>query len=621
MLHPGIEREMTNQNLSLESLYQAIVDSDPGASMKGISYEYSLNNELDPTWWVFIPFGGWQSGSIVPPNPPSPSPLEDGFNRTVASAGTDRLFIDITHLDRANSQFSDAIVGELISAINSVPPSVAPVIRYLQGYAPGATPTPMNDGLVRALFNNQDSITNTNAMLYFGAYSPSFHLSVPGQDSLTGFWTSIDDLLDDAFRLLTKKIVKVDASVARQFETIKGSMKVWIRQLLIWIQIPQVSWNHTKIVAANGRALMTGGGNYWAEYTTGSTWLFDLQMRIRGDAATAAHHMCDYMWTYLANKPPTDTSSVTLGCNLKSPIEHFTKQAAPLFQGSAPSNPGSVAALSVGNIGNWPIVGGYPVLPINAIRDFLATMIGAISAKHGKGGLDAGVVVQEVLGDDSQLFQNAMQGLGISRAAWASRAVRNLAIGRSSTVLRLAQQKLAMDDLLQVPGFQRLVDEFNKTTDCHWDGFIWPYDTLVALGQGVAAMNRNPQTHGVQLITSYYSRTEGYQNPVSDAEFLLKLVAVMNAMRLSGAISFDGDAELVVNKIVHCRRIAASQPKAKHACHCKLVVADDSVVYIGSDNAYPAYCEEHGLWVGDQSSIDDLITNYWNGLWEFAQPQ
>ncbi|MGC2234929.1 MAG: hypothetical protein WA584_02040 [Pyrinomonadaceae bacterium] len=55
--------------------------------------------------------------------------------------------------------------------------------------------------------------------------------------------------------------------------------------------------------------------------------------------------------------------------------------------------------------------------------------------------------------------------------------------------------------------------------------------------------------------------------------------------------------------------------------HSKMVIVDDSLCYIGSDNAYPSFNQEFGIWIDDQPSIQSLITNYWDGLSLFINNQ
>jgi phosphatidylserine/phosphatidylglycerophosphate/cardiolipin synthase-like enzyme len=60
--------------------------------------------------------------------------------------------------------------------------------------------------------------------------------------------------------------------------------------------LPCISWNHAKLLAAHGKTVMTGGGNYWHEYGDNQHLVNDIQARVKGDAAISAHTYCDYFW-------------------------------------------------------------------------------------------------------------------------------------------------------------------------------------------------------------------------------------------------------------------------------------------------------------------------------------
>lgn len=52
--------------------------------------------------------------------------------------------------------------------------------------------------------------------------------------------------------------------------------------------------------------------------------------------------------------------------------------------------------------------------------------------------------------------------------------------------------------------------------------------------------------------------------------------------------------------------------------HSKIVCVDDRMLYIGSDNAYPSYNEEHGAWIEDEAEVGRWKTKFWNGMWDRA---
>jgi len=75
----------------------------------------------------------------------------------------------------------------------------------------------------------------------------------------------------------------------------------------------------------------------------------------------------------------------------------------------------------------------------------------------------------------------------------------------------------------------------------------------------------------------------------------------------------------LVDKRFHVGRIMNDAPP--HLCHAKNICVDRDldghrVMYIGSDNTYPTYNEEHGVWVQDKKAIDRWRDDFWEGLWQ-----
>jgi phosphatidylserine/phosphatidylglycerophosphate/cardiolipin synthase-like enzyme len=72
----------------------------------------------------------------------------------------------------------------------------------------------------------------------------------------------------------------------------------------------------------------------------------------------------------------------------------------------------------------------------------------------------------------------------------------------------------------------------------------------------------------------------------------------------------------VIHNRLHVKRIINND--GEHFCHSKVVMVDDKLMYIGSDNAYPSYNEEHGVWVGHEDTIKNWKRDYWDGLWDWC---
>lgn len=58
------------------------------------------------------------------------------------------------------------------------------------------------------------------------------------------------------------------------------------------------------------------------------------------------------------------------------------------------------------------------------------------------------------------------------------------------------------------------------------------------------------------------------------------------------------------------------QKKAHVNNHSKVVCVDDKLLYIGSDNIYPSYNEEHGVWIDDDATIKAWKEKIWTELWD-----
>ena len=86
--------------------------------------------------------------------------------------------------------------------------------------------------------------------------------------------------------------------------TVKSINPDKIINYLVKDGLRSISWNHGKVMAVNGKVVMTGGCNYWNAYAVedldGQKKLdhniVDHQAKVAGDAAVSAHKWADYFW-------------------------------------------------------------------------------------------------------------------------------------------------------------------------------------------------------------------------------------------------------------------------------------------------------------------------------------
>lgn len=69
------------------------------------------------------------------------------------------------------------------------------------------------------------------------------------------------------------------------------------------------SWNHAKIVAVDGKTLLVGGENLWADKYLERGPVFDLNMKINGPAVFYAHRFADKIWESVCGYRKFDSMS------------------------------------------------------------------------------------------------------------------------------------------------------------------------------------------------------------------------------------------------------------------------------------------------------------------------
>jgi len=66
-----------------------------------------------------------------------------------------------------------------------------------------------------------------------------------------------------------------------------------------------VSWNHAKIIAVDGKHLWTGGHNFWDDHYLKNDPVNDLSLEMEGGVAKDAHRFANQQWGYIAKKQAT----------------------------------------------------------------------------------------------------------------------------------------------------------------------------------------------------------------------------------------------------------------------------------------------------------------------------
>jgi phosphatidylserine/phosphatidylglycerophosphate/cardiolipin synthase-like enzyme len=110
------------------------------------------------------------------------------------------------------------------------------------------------------------------------------------------------------------------------------------------------SWNHAKIVAADGREAIVGGHNLWHADYLGFAPVHDLSMRVTGPAAGEAHAFLDLLWDWAGRQlaAPSEIGSIHAIRWVGSRLE---PAGPPPSVALAAQPSGSIPALAIGRLG------------------------------------------------------------------------------------------------------------------------------------------------------------------------------------------------------------------------------------------------------------------------------
>ncbi|MEI6238827.1 MAG: hypothetical protein WCR51_00420 [Planctomycetia bacterium] len=114
------------------------------------------------------------------------------------------------------------------------------------------------------------------------------------------------------------------------------------------------SWNHAKIVAADGREALVGGHNLWHADYLGFAPVHDLSMRVTGPAAGEAHSFLDLLWDWAGRQiaAPSEIGSIHA---IRWAGGRVEPAGPPPTVALAAAPAGPIPALAVGRLGTGVI--------------------------------------------------------------------------------------------------------------------------------------------------------------------------------------------------------------------------------------------------------------------------
>lgn len=344
------------------------------------------------------------------------------------------------------------------------------------------------------------------------------------------------------------------------------SMRIYVTDIASSI----ASWNHSKIVVADGRVALGGGHNMWDAHYLGTDPVFDVSMRLEGSAALHAQDYADNLWNYAAWRQ----AHLVHWASAKVVDTDRLYHAA--YRPDASGGPCRIEAgvlpppqLYADLRGSFPApaAGSVPVLALGRGGNIRSSYILPTLYSH--------------LAPFSEPSDDALVEL----------------LDMAKTSIRLSQQALRSPFWLQNPPLMRAL--------------------AGALARGVdidiVLSNPGAVAGGLGRLEAPY----GGDAPAAVNAMLLQ------ALRRQG-LNVPAAAALLAQRL----RVASFRygPEARYPDgsaipnHAKTLVVDDTVFYIGSQNLYPANLAEFGWLVEDATLAADYVARYWQPVWQAAFP-
>jgi phosphatidylserine/phosphatidylglycerophosphate/cardiolipin synthase-like enzyme len=331
-----------------------------------------------------------------------------------------------------------------------------------------------------------------------------------------------------------------------------------------------VSWNHSKIIAVDGKYLLQGGHNVWDPHYLQHNPVRDLTMEAEGQVAQDGHIFCNRMWKFVEKK---DRLTIT---------RHRAPDWMPM------------AYKSRVGICRWPP-------EIEAKEEYPPTYVRPSDSMPLSEALEQGLLPMITCGRYGSLH-HCGDNANPSDSAFVA-------------MLDSAQKsiKMSLQDLgpIAIPLGGR---------PCAVPGTGWPEKYVDAIGRAIYERGVD-----VEIVLSYpnsipsnLGMTEAnYGNGWTCDDVAAEIVKSMKGIpdyderRLAGLVGIN----LRVAYIRSSKGTADWPDKKAEGNHAKFFIVDDAAYYVGSQNLYVADLAEWGVIVDSAAQTQKVLEEYWNRVW------
>jgi phosphatidylserine/phosphatidylglycerophosphate/cardiolipin synthase-like enzyme len=330
------------------------------------------------------------------------------------------------------------------------------------------------------------------------------------------------------------------------------------------------SWNHAKIVAADGVRAVVGGHNQFSRDYLGVNPVNDVSMRLTGTAARHAQDFANSMWVYgqwVRDGVPQWDRDWNLYIQL-----YMSAYKPASANGPSQIQPGQLPAKTLYNnrAVNFPTLRDHGSVPILAV---------------GRGADTKSAYLVPTPGSYKRLFNEPADEAIVKLISLAQRTIRmSLQSFQLSGgwVARWNPEVLgAMAEALSRGVTIRVVTS-NPGAVAGGDGDNYGADP--------------PSTVNAEIVSTMVERLGLLQD---QAEQIASQRLSIATFRYSADPAYPGNVPI--------------------SNHAKTVIVDDAAFYIGSQNMYTCDLNEFGYIVEDAATAQAYVNLYWNPLWNWSK--
>lgn len=331
------------------------------------------------------------------------------------------------------------------------------------------------------------------------------------------------------------------------------------------------SWNHSKIIAVDGRTSIVGGHNMWeAAYGQVENPISDLTMRLEGQAAKSAHTFADLLWAFTCRWSDGVVNS-TFYVDLVS--TQASGDICPVeFTAPAVSYSGNASVLALGGLGfGMDVPGGQQG--------------GLADADDSKA--DCSWFFADYVNDNKEYTVANPEEEGLR--AFINSATDSVFISQQDLIAPCA------------PPF----------ANSYYDARL--FDVLAdKLNQGVK----------VQIVVSTPGAKQSLLAPYSNMKKMTEISDILIRKIKQRASVSESQAKAVMCQSLQLAPLRIASGVGTWANgnsignHSKTIAVDGAAFYIGSKNLYPATLQDFGYIVEDVDAANEYFQSYQNPLWQ-----